>query len=242
MSSFYKQTKHPVTGKWELAQWLDDYFGKHRYGVLFPSEPDGFVLDADKWNLETKDTVEVVKYPSGKMTANGIDIVAPIPYNRRDHQHCFDNKNPPCGQKIEHLKCCLCELQNPEASKNTIKIEPANRIDYCSDCDMEHGYECPKDAPAEDWHKTFLDAGTRELGMDCSILIGVINTLITQAVEEGRLYAGHGESCLKAAESGKADGRREMKEEILNDLIKLNPITNTPVNTALIYNMIDSKS
>lgn len=29
------------------------------------------------------------------------------------HAHCFESKKPPCGQKIEHLKCCLCEKLNP---------------------------------------------------------------------------------------------------------------------------------
>lgn len=36
MSSFIRTTKHPDTGKWEEAEWLDDYFGKHQYGVKFP--------------------------------------------------------------------------------------------------------------------------------------------------------------------------------------------------------------
>jgi len=35
------------------------------------------------------------------------------PYGERDHGHCWDDDNPPCGQKIEHLKCCICEKLNP---------------------------------------------------------------------------------------------------------------------------------
>lgn len=38
MSTYTKQTKHPVTGEWEEAQWIDDLFGKHHYGVVFPSD------------------------------------------------------------------------------------------------------------------------------------------------------------------------------------------------------------
>ncbi len=41
------------------------------------------------------------------------------PYNQTDHTHCWESKNPPCGQKIEHLKCCLCELFNPKVLKET---------------------------------------------------------------------------------------------------------------------------
>lgn len=37
-------SKHPKTGKWENACWIDDLFGHHHYGVVFPSDTgkDGF--------------------------------------------------------------------------------------------------------------------------------------------------------------------------------------------------------
>ena len=35
MSSYQRQTKHPLTGAIEDAQLLDDYFGRHHYGVKF---------------------------------------------------------------------------------------------------------------------------------------------------------------------------------------------------------------
>lgn len=35
MSNFYKDTRHPITGEIEPALWIDDYFGRHRYGVMF---------------------------------------------------------------------------------------------------------------------------------------------------------------------------------------------------------------
>jgi hypothetical protein len=35
-------------------------------------------------------------------------------YSEIDHGHCWESKNPPCGQKIEHFKCCLCENLNPK--------------------------------------------------------------------------------------------------------------------------------
>ena len=38
MSSYRRQTKNPKTGNWEEAFWVDDYFGRHQYGVLFPSD------------------------------------------------------------------------------------------------------------------------------------------------------------------------------------------------------------
>lgn len=53
MSSYSKLTKHPKTGKWENAQWLDDYFGRHLYGVAFA---DGLVFDPEEVKLETKES------------------------------------------------------------------------------------------------------------------------------------------------------------------------------------------
>jgi len=38
MSNFSDNTFHPVTGKIERAQWLDDYFGRYRYAVKFPND------------------------------------------------------------------------------------------------------------------------------------------------------------------------------------------------------------
>ena len=52
MSSYIKLTKHPETGKWEQAYWLDNYYAPHHYGVRFP---DGKMYDPETINLETKD-------------------------------------------------------------------------------------------------------------------------------------------------------------------------------------------
>jgi hypothetical protein len=44
MSNYIRRTKNPKTGKFEDAEWLDDYYGKHQYGVRFP---DGQVYRED---------------------------------------------------------------------------------------------------------------------------------------------------------------------------------------------------
>lgn len=31
MSNYRAPARHPVTGNVELAEWLDDHFGRHRY-------------------------------------------------------------------------------------------------------------------------------------------------------------------------------------------------------------------
>lgn len=45
MSSYNELTPHPETGIVENAAWLDDYFGRHRYGVKFS---DGKVFTPDQ--------------------------------------------------------------------------------------------------------------------------------------------------------------------------------------------------
>lgn len=46
---------HPRTGKWEEAEWIDDYFGRHRYGIRFPSDgPKGEVYDERDYEFETR--------------------------------------------------------------------------------------------------------------------------------------------------------------------------------------------
>lgn len=45
MSSYTTKTIHPITKTVENADWLDDYFGPHRYGVRFP---DGQVFKPEE--------------------------------------------------------------------------------------------------------------------------------------------------------------------------------------------------
>lgn len=49
MSSYKKETQHPLTGKVEKANWLDDYFGSHKYGVHFPSDDKVFMASEFQW-------------------------------------------------------------------------------------------------------------------------------------------------------------------------------------------------
>lgn len=52
MSTFWKKTKHPETGEWEIAIWIDDFYGSHHYGVKFF---DGKVFDPEKIKLEKEE-------------------------------------------------------------------------------------------------------------------------------------------------------------------------------------------
>ena len=38
MSNYHALARHPITGAIEMADWLDDSFGHHIYGVRFPGD------------------------------------------------------------------------------------------------------------------------------------------------------------------------------------------------------------
>jgi hypothetical protein len=38
VSNYHALARHPITGKIEMADWLDDSFGHHIYGVRFPGD------------------------------------------------------------------------------------------------------------------------------------------------------------------------------------------------------------
>lgn len=39
--------------------------------------------------------------------------------------------------------------------KGELKIVPSPRIDWCGDCKIEHGYDCPKDTATPEWEVRF---------------------------------------------------------------------------------------
>jgi hypothetical protein len=67
VSSFYRRTKNPVTGRHENACWMDDYFGRHRYGVAFG---DGRVYRETDHQWEFTDGPPATT-PAGEETRDG---------------------------------------------------------------------------------------------------------------------------------------------------------------------------
>lgn len=49
MSSYTKATVNPDTHEIEQAEWLDNYFGQHNYGVRFPSTGVIYKADDFEW-------------------------------------------------------------------------------------------------------------------------------------------------------------------------------------------------
>jgi len=51
MSNYLAKTKHPETGEWKWAEWIDDHFSQHEYGVRFIDE----TIVYPPTNLEVKE-------------------------------------------------------------------------------------------------------------------------------------------------------------------------------------------
>jgi|ERR1035437_7460745 hypothetical protein len=75
-----------------------------------------------------------------------------------DEPKCFDgecNHDDCCGKipenckhkKSDEPKYVKVDKDMFKNMKLDIKVIPSGRIDYCVDCDEEHGYDCPKDTP-----------------------------------------------------------------------------------------------
>ena len=53
----------------------------------------------------------------------------PTPYHQRDHSHCWESENPPCGIPLEkHAQCCLCDLRVPNTIEELIKEIKGNIV------------------------------------------------------------------------------------------------------------------
>lgn len=68
MSSYKDLTTHPETGAAESAEWLDDYFGRHNYGVRFPSDGKVFRADEFEWQKNHQTLALEGRHRGGAMT------------------------------------------------------------------------------------------------------------------------------------------------------------------------------
>lgn len=61
------------------------------------------------------------------------------PYDQIYHQHCWEVRKPPCGQRIVHYECCLCKRLNPmiAAALGEQSKEIADRIEHLTTYDVK---------------------------------------------------------------------------------------------------------
>lgn len=68
MSNYVRSSRHPLTGEWDdNAQWIDNAFGSHEYGVRFS---DGEMFNPREHEIETREvliaSVDIGSTPDGK--------------------------------------------------------------------------------------------------------------------------------------------------------------------------------
>jgi hypothetical protein len=78
MSDFYAKTFHPITGKLENARWMDDHFGRHRYGVQFYDGHIAKALDCEQVGPKAADLIEKIEYTTRKVSLTDAERVSDI--------------------------------------------------------------------------------------------------------------------------------------------------------------------
>lgn len=128
MSNYLKQTKHPITGKWEEAEWLDNKFGQRNYGVRFS---DGQIFDVRGINLETRERPLKVKKTREKL----------------EIKHKTDKKVSCLSIDCPERKsvCCGVKSQNNPIPKSKILF-------ICGKCGNGfEGGKCTAEKKVKDW-------------------------------------------------------------------------------------------
>lgn len=74
MSSFIRATKNPKSGEFEDAMWIDDLFGRHRYGVIFPSDSRAAELDKMEGKSRWGEIARSIAYDPDLVHLETVDV------------------------------------------------------------------------------------------------------------------------------------------------------------------------
>lgn len=120
MSNYIQDTYHPETGELHSASWLDDYFGHHKYGVMFP---DGKVFPADECRIPKQDDKQVthphlgpwklLKTPAGTCPECAVDHDPSAPHNQQSlaYQYDFYGKHGRWPEWSDAMAHCTDEVK-----------------------------------------------------------------------------------------------------------------------------------
>lgn len=134
MSSYQRKTQHPTELHFENAEWLDDYFGQHNYGVRFPS--DGKVFRADEFEWEAKPEHEGALVPThqgGAMTIEethkGSRFDHPLHEveNHKDGKRTITTKHED-GRQDVRIEVTRLDLKNPTPEDEAAGQKVAERL------------------------------------------------------------------------------------------------------------------
>jgi hypothetical protein len=120
MSSYAKITKHPTTGEYHLARWIDDYFAPHYYGVKFPTDEKVYPVDLVEArqvdNFWKNDVIAAFQYVSG-FGGNDDAVITFLnqiekEYKARWKRDPFRGEGAylPCEHVVRGGECIYCNL------------------------------------------------------------------------------------------------------------------------------------
>lgn len=90
MSSYTTATVNPDTHEIEQAEWLDDYFGQHNYGVRFPSTGVVYRADEYEWHDDINmQAMRSIKHNGGVITRENTIVGKRI----ETHEHADGRKD-----------------------------------------------------------------------------------------------------------------------------------------------------
>lgn len=114
------------------------------------------------------------------------------PYNQRDHMHCFQSSQPPCGIKGLH-RCCLCEKEVPEELTPSKDTREEKELPPIKD-KIQQIFKFLEIADVSQWQgMNVFEAG------DADTLYGILETAFEQVIKEER------ERCKEIVESLKVN-------------------------------------
>jgi len=101
VSTYQRRTKNPVTGEFEEATWLDDHFGRHRYGVQFP---DGKIYRQSDHQWEFDDPPSMVYPPPEKKVTPPPAIPPMVPSAKERVDAVYEAWTDPDAQGLQDIE------------------------------------------------------------------------------------------------------------------------------------------
>ncbi len=134
MSSYQRKTQHPETLHFERAEWLDDYFGNHNYGVRFPSDGKVFRADEFDWRgAPEQDNALIGTHRGGVMTVEQTHAGSRFDHPMHEVERHEDGKETITtkhedGRQDVQIKVNRLDLKNPTPEDEAAGQKVAERL------------------------------------------------------------------------------------------------------------------
>ena len=134
MSTYFQITKHPATGKFEPAVWIDDFYAHHEYGVRFNDgrtyRPQGLETKKteDYTGQERLDIDDAFKAYCNKNSASTdeTDELKKLVLDTKNQMQERITDAAHCSSFMQALKFFLWDYARKQGNK---EIPPENELD-----------------------------------------------------------------------------------------------------------------